>query len=248
MATTTNPPPPSVNIQEASGIDTESSPSRTIQILPPIPGTPSMPSSLSRSPSPRPGGGWASPGLTSHYGDAGSSSSGKSYQGVNGGVTWESARAKSEGVHGGYPSFSTQNKGFFNRHMRTLSSSLPRFNMGSEKSFAEKEKLGRGRWMPRDGSRLGRLRLMASRVSRKMRLRILAVLGVILMIILFYTTREYPLRLRFYIGIKLIETSSPTLLLAKSETSRRREEVRHYPCSKSRRWCDGVEGTPRVGN
>ncbi|KAH7379675.1 glycosyltransferase family 34 protein [Cadophora sp. MPI-SDFR-AT-0126] len=143
--------------------------------------------SLSRSPSPRPGGGWSSPGLANI---SGRSSPAKSYRGANGGttsVTWESAKAKSEGVNG-YPSFSTQNNGFFNRHYRNISNSLPSFTLGPEKSYAEKEKLGRGRWMPRDGSKLARVRSLVRRMNRRMKLRLLMVLGLIIMIILFYTT------------------------------------------------------------
>jgi len=145
--------------------------------------------SLSRSPSPRPGGGWSSPGLANN---SGRSSPAKSYRGANGGtnsVTWESAKAKSEGVNG-YPSFSTQNNGFFNRHYRNISNSLPSFNLGPEKIYVEKEKLGRGRWMPRDGSRLARVRSLVKRMNRKVKLRLLLVLGLIVMIILFYTTRK----------------------------------------------------------
>lgn len=62
--------------------------------------------------------------------------------------------------------------------------------MGSEKSYAEKEKLGRGRWMPRDGSKLARVRSLVRRMNRKVKLRLLMVLGLIVMIILFYTTRK----------------------------------------------------------
>ena len=156
---------------------TQSSP----QSLLPLPGTPNLPMSLSRSPSPSPGGGWASPGLSS-----------PAFVNVSGRPsphkTWESAQAKTDGVSG-HPSFSTQNNGFFKRHYRKLSNSLPRFSIGSEKSYAEKEKLGRGRWTPRDGSKLGRLRAAAGRVSRKMRLRLLVVLAFIMMFILFYSTR-----------------------------------------------------------
>jgi mannan polymerase II complex MNN10 subunit len=146
--------------------------------------------SLSRSPSPRPGGGWASPGLMNV---SGRSSPTKSYRGANGGansVTWESAKAKSDGVNG-YPSFSTQSNGFFNRHYRSISNSLPRFNMGSDKSFAEKEKLGRGRWMARDGSKMARVRSLVRRVSRKLRLRGLLVIAFVFMVILFYMTRKF---------------------------------------------------------
>jgi len=147
--------------------------------------------SLSRSPSPRPGGGWASPGLSSQFGNGeGRSSPPKSF-GSNGSVTWESAKAKSAGVNG-YPSFSTQNNGFFNRHYRNISNSLPRFNLGSEKSYAEKEKLGRGRWSPKDGSRLGRLRNGLGRMSRKMKIRSLIAIGFIFIVLVFYVSRKPP--------------------------------------------------------
>ena len=148
---------------------------------------------LSRSPSPRPGGGWASPGLNSPYGTgSGSSTPHQSYGGNGNGnsVTWDSAKAKSEGVNG-YPSFSTQNNGFFNRHYRNISNSLPRYITGSEKSYAEKEKLGRGRWMSKDGSKLARLRNAVGRINRGTRLGIFGVLAFILAIILFYTTRKH---------------------------------------------------------
>ncbi|KAG9238290.1 glycosyltransferase family 34 protein [Amylocarpus encephaloides] len=146
--------------------------------------------SLSRSPSPRPGGGWASPGLSSPYVDvSGRSSPANGYRGSSKGnsVTWESAKAKSEGVNG-YPSFSTQNHGFFNRHMRTLSNSLPRFSGGPGKSYAEKEKLGRGRWMARPGTRMAKMQSFVRNVPRRWWMRLLGVLALILMIILFYVT------------------------------------------------------------
>ena len=96
-------------------------------------------------------------------------------------MTWESAKAKSAGVNG-YPAFSTQNNGFFNRHYRNLSNSLPIFNMGGNgRSFAEQEKLGRGRW---------------SKFSPLLRRRGVKpwqfiVLVVILLYTLFWVTREY---------------------------------------------------------
>ena len=63
--------------------------------------------------------------------------------------------------------------------------------MGPEKSYAEKEKLGRGRWSPRDGSKIARLGNFVGRINRKMRLRLLAILAIIVMIILFYSTRKH---------------------------------------------------------
>lgn len=158
--------------------------------LSPIPGTPNIPMSLSRSPSPIPGGGWASPGLNNDVGER--SSSGNGYR-VNGGansVTWESAKAKSDGING-YPSFSTQNNGFFNRHYRKISSNLPHFNLGNEKSFAEKEKLGRGRWS--DGARITRVKNFARRLKQRSgRAGVVAVVLLVLTILytLFYATRK----------------------------------------------------------
>lgn len=119
------------------------------------------------------------------------SGSGKGYRG-NGGassVTWESAKAKTDGING-YPSFSTQNNGFFNRHYRKISSNLPHFTLRTEKSFAEKEKLGRGR----DGARITRVKNFARRVKQKTgRAGIVVVVLLVFTILytLFYVTRKY---------------------------------------------------------
>ncbi|EFR02311.1 Bed1p [Nannizzia gypsea CBS 118893] len=141
--------------------------------LTPIPGTPSAaghsPMSLSRSPSPRPGGGWSSPGLTTvTAGSSGSSSPRRGYGELssngqvysNGGLdgdhdshnaSWMAAKAKSDRVKG-YPSFSTRNNGFFSRQRRKISASLPRFRLNSMLDYGEKEKLGRGRWSGPNGT------------------------------------------------------------------------------------------------
>lgn len=180
------------SIHIKTGIEPEerTSSHTSTRVLSPIPGTPIGSMSLSRSPSPRPGGGWASPGLSSPYANVSGRSSPNKMQrtGGNGGsVTWESARAKSEEVNG-YPSFSTKNNGFFNRHIRNISNSLPHFHMGGDGSYAEKEKLGRGRFL--GSSKLARIRNALARVSRKMRMRFMIVLGFVMMIILFYSTRK----------------------------------------------------------
>ncbi|KAI9819628.1 MAG: alpha-1,6-mannosyltransferase [Pycnora praestabilis] len=147
--------------------------------------------SLSRSPSPRHGGGWSSPGLNTPYGStSGRSSPTKSYTGLNGGsnnVTWASAKAKSDEIKG-YPAFSTKNNGFFKRQVRNISESLPRFNAGGRRNYSEKEKLGRGRWYLGNGSQAGRVRSCAGRIFRRMRLRFLLVLGFIVAVIIFYVT------------------------------------------------------------
>ena len=167
------------------------------QQLPPIPGTPHTSMSLSRSPSPRRGGGWSSPGLTSPYDNpSGSASPRKAYgdtqmngsaSGEN--VTWAKAKARSEEVKG-YPSFSTRNNGFFSRHARKLSTSLPTFRMTGRRDFSDKERLGRGRWSQMGRSRTGRLLTYLGRMIWRLRLRLGILLAIILAVILFYVTRK----------------------------------------------------------
>ncbi|KAL9111318.1 MAG: hypothetical protein Q9227_004195 [Pyrenula ochraceoflavens] len=99
---------------------------------------------------------------------------------MNGGtsVSWAAAKAKSDRVNG-YPSFSTRNEGFFQRSKRKLSASLPRFNnFAPNKDWRETEKLGRGRWAPRDNSKLGRLKTFLGNLIRKFRLLFILALLV----------------------------------------------------------------------
>lgn len=158
------------------------------QPLPPIPGTPYTNMSLSRSPSPRGGGGWSSPGLTSPY-ESGKSSPRRTYGDVknNGsagtGVTWETAKARSDEVKG-HPSYSTQNQGFFSRNARRLSTS---FMKGRD--FSDREKLGRGR-IPTHYDRAVRLLTALGRMAWRLRLRLGIVTTCILAFVLFYATRE----------------------------------------------------------
>ncbi|KAK0729367.1 galactosyl transferase GMA12/MNN10 family-domain-containing protein [Apiosordaria backusii] len=143
--------------------------------------------SLSRSPSPVPGGGWASPGLNI---GSGRSSPTRGYTGGSSSATpvmWESSRLKKAGGSG-YPSFSTQNSGFLSKHMRKISSSLPRFNSAGSSPYAEKEKLGRGRWSAQNVPLLGRLRAIMGRMGRKMKIRILLLFMLLFCIIIFYNT------------------------------------------------------------
>lgn len=180
--------------------------------LPSIPGTPAGTMSLSRSPSPRAAGGWSSPGLTADYNNMSNNTSTRSpsprkaYGDLhpNGsasgsGVTWASAEAKSEKVNG-YPAFSTRNSGWFSRHARDISSSLPKFSLGGGKrDYSDKEKLGRGRWTPHSTSKLGRMKTLLGSITRRMRLRVLLVLGLILAFVLFWVTRKYqPLTFSFH--------------------------------------------------
>ena len=175
---------PSNGFGASSGLPAESH----VQPLPPIPNTPQA-MSLSRSPSPLPGGGWSTPGLNSGR----SSPSKRGYGGLNGNantVSWASAKAKSDEVNG-YPSFSTRSNNFFGRHARRLSHSLPSFNFGRRRDYAEKEKLGRGRWSPiKAGGILGQMATLVGRMGRRMRLRLLILFGFILAVIVFYTSRK----------------------------------------------------------
>lgn len=71
--------------------------------------------------------------------------------------------------------------------MRRISSSLPTFNTVTDDRYAEKEKLGRGRWkIPL----VGRIRTLLAKMGRKWKIRALIVLLLIACYILFYITRE----------------------------------------------------------
>lgn len=75
--------------------------------------------------------------------------------------------------------------------MRTLSASLPRFNGGGhDDRFAEKEKLGRGRWQANGGNTWGNLASRFGRIFWRLRLRFALVLAFILCVIVFYATRK----------------------------------------------------------
>lgn len=220
------------------------------QPLPPIPGTPNE-MTLSRSPSPRRGGGWSSPGLNTPSA-SGRSSPRKGYGDLhmNGGtnsVTWASAKARSDEVNG-YPAFSTRNNGFLARHARNISGSLPRFNLGGRRDYAEKEKLGRGRWHPNNGSKFGRLRTFAARVLWRMRLRFLLVLAFVLAVTLFYITRKLSSVLCPLWIDRANVLGSNVSSISKGIFPRWRKQVRRDPGSKSRRGRDGMERPKRVGN
>lgn len=148
-------------------------------------GTPGFPMTISRSPSPAPGGGWSSPGL--NLNTSGRSSPTTAFPGSNGGL-WESSRNGSNGGRG-YPAFETRNQGFFQRHMRRISSSLPRFNSNIHQ--AEKEKLQKGQWTPSQSNTFwGKLRSIVGRVGRKSKLRLLLALLLVVGIWLLYLSRR----------------------------------------------------------
>jgi len=140
--------------------------------------------SLSRSPSPIPGGGWASPGLASPQ-----RGKGKSYQ-LNGGpnVTWASAQARSNKVNG-HPRSANSGFNFIGKHMRKLSGSLPLFNHGGDDDrYAGKERL-RG-WQPRRQGSYNETINRLGRLMWRMRLRLIILLAALGAVLLFFLTRE----------------------------------------------------------
>jgi mannan polymerase II complex MNN10 subunit len=111
--------------------------------------------SLSRSPSPRRGGGWSSPALTTTpYGNGNGNSSNSS----NNGSARRPSPMRDSAAHGGPGNVrwtAAQSRGAnkastfaplaqgIGRHFRKVSGRLPIF---SSKDYSDKEKLGRGRW------------------------------------------------------------------------------------------------------
>lgn len=141
--------------------------------------------SLSRSPSPAPGGGWAVPGL--NLNNSGRSSPSKGFSGSNSPVMWETSRMRHTS-RGGYPSFSTQNQGYFMRNYRKLSSSLPRFipNSGGPTTEKDKEIVVPSRWALPNWPLVRRGKAIYNRMSRKLRLRLLIGFLIFLSIYIFY--------------------------------------------------------------
>ncbi|KAF1346796.1 galactosyl transferase GMA12/MNN10 family-domain-containing protein [Delphinella strobiligena] len=149
--------------------------------------------SLSRSPSPQRAGGWASPGLSNSFASGTRSSTPVKSYSVNGphNVTWASAQARSAQVNGSsYPAYQQNGMGFFRKHMRNISASLPFFNTAAQDDrFAEKEKLGRGRWQPPPGSSTwSNVRGRLGRLIWRMRLRFVLVVALLFTILCFYAT------------------------------------------------------------
>ena len=245
-------PPPQLDLQEQSPSSSRIGASSGFptggyaQPLPTIPGTPYGSMSLSRSPSPRRGGGWSSPGLTSPYDNvSGNASPRKTYGDIqtNGllssdDVTWAKAKARSEEVKG-YPSFSTRNNGFFSRHARKISTSLPTFRMTGRRDFSDKERLGRGRWAQMSGSRTGRFLTYLGRTIWRLRLRLGIFLAFLLAIILFYVTREY----LFHLWVLACDdiSDSHASSVSKSVVLRRWQQIRGHTGSESGRRCHGME-------
>lgn len=145
--------------------------------------------SLSRSPSPRPTGGWSSPGLTDHSRHASPGKRPFETNGYESGeISWAAAKAKSDQVRN-YPSFSTRNEGFFSRSRRKISSTLPRFNSfgANKKDWRESEKLGRGRWRPGGYGKWSSLKTFVGNFLRKFRL--FFILLAVIMVLTFFMSK-----------------------------------------------------------
>lgn len=139
--------------------------------------------SLSRTPSPQLGGGWATAGLSPTH-----RSSSKPYNLDNdgAGVTWSSAKARTDKVNKG--AAMPAGIGFLKRHMRKISSSLPLFYPppGDERYSAKGK---RKEW---HSPRLGDVGSFANRMARlawRMRLRLVVTIISIVAIILLYLSR-----------------------------------------------------------
>lgn len=248
--------PSSLNLQESSPLKTSFGATSGLpangfaQLLPTIPGTPTS-MSLSRSPSPQRGGGWASPGLTAPFDTIGGTSTPRKGYGeihVNGGVgnsvTWATAKARSEEING-YPSFSPRKSGWFSRHARKISNNLPSFT--GRRDFAEKEKLGRGRWYPGRGSRSGRLITYLGSMARRFRLRLLLVIAIVLALSLFYITCE--ITRGFQYSRKLLtDPGSSSSRISANIFPGRWKQICYRSGRESRRRSHGMERSTGMGD
>jgi mannan polymerase II complex MNN10 subunit len=138
--------------------------------------------SLSRSPSPRPGGGWSTPGLIDESGSG--TPRRRDYGDLNGSasndIAWAAAKAKSTQVRN-TPSFTTRNEGFFSRQKRKISATLPKFNTSnSDLKDWNAEKLGRGRWRPGRGGRWSGLKTLIGNILRKFKFLIVMIVLIAL--------------------------------------------------------------------
>lgn len=102
-------------------------------------------------------------------------------------VSWQNAKARSNRIRG----INQNDQGGFSptRVLRNLSWSLPRFTTGADGSYAEKEKLGRGRIPQTWNERARNIAAFLWRCIWRLRLQLLMLAGIILLIVLYYQTR-----------------------------------------------------------
>lgn len=157
--------------------------------------------SLSRTPSPVPGGGWSSPGLStpdpqSRRADRSRSPAARHYGELDSArkVTWDAAQAQTAQVK----RFQPKNQGFFRRHFRKLSSSLPKFHspVDADRFYKDKQHLPPVDWrLPRSLHELKSLGYLLWRKIYRYRLPLALLTLLLSSISLFYLTRKIPLRL-----------------------------------------------------
>jgi hypothetical protein len=126
-----------------------------------------------RTPSPNESNGFAKPQSrkSGHRKEYGSDST----------PTWAGAQERSAKVNG-----LAKQDGFFGKHFRSLSTSLPRFQ-GGDKDYSEKEKLGRGR----SGGWFNSLKSVVARAGWRLRIPLTIIGAVVVTVMLFSTTREF---------------------------------------------------------
>ncbi|PTU20021.1 hypothetical protein P175DRAFT_0502175 [Aspergillus ochraceoroseus IBT 24754] len=136
--------------------------------------------SLSRSPSPHPGGGWSSPSLTP---GSGTSTPQSGFYSTSPSGPWLAAKAKSDEARG-YPSFSTRNNGFFSRSKRQITATLPRFRVGSTSpsGYVDKDEYRHGQGWGWHSTGVGRS------ILRRRRARLLVALLLVWLGYLFLWT------------------------------------------------------------
>jgi len=187
--------------------------------------------SLSRSPSPHPGGGWSSPGLTPGSGSSTPRGYSPSPASLAPGISWAAAKAKRDEVHG-YPSFSTRNSGFFSRQKRRISARLPSFRgkHGYVDSYGHAHRA--------HGRPFGIL-------LRRGRSRFFFGLFLLWIGYLCFWSSEWQHTAIFHL---ILTPFSSTCSYIPTVAARRRTQIRDHPGLERRGRRDGVERRARVGN
>lgn len=136
----------------------------------------------------------------------------------------------------GYPGFTPRNQGFFGKHFRRISTSLP-FNHG------DKEKLGRGRSQNKVMRALNGIAWTIWRLRK----RVALVLFVVFFFIFYNSnTRKSPPPPSPPLAIRIDRSSHPSYVQT-VRMVRRRQQIRRYTRSEPRWRCYGMEGSPRMG-
>ncbi|CAG8207243.1 unnamed protein product [Penicillium salamii] len=146
---------------------------------------------LSRSPSPRPGGGWSSPALNAAA-DAGSPGTFSPNE-----ISWGSVKAISDETDG-YPSFASRNTGFFSRQRLKISTRLSTLWRGSSHEYSEKDDHG-PKWRHTDCFRRNMCSLPGIS-TRRGRFRLLVRLLILWIVYLLFLSSIVPIYRRSPVG------------------------------------------------